>query len=47
MSWLRAEAYTRGKSIGEVVRDLVDGALRQNKNNESKNSITRQETGIK
>ena len=33
MAWLRAEAYTRGKSLGEIIRGLIDDAmLRQKKN---------------
>lgn len=32
MLWLRAEAYTRGKSIGEVIREIIE--LRRKKDSE-------------
>ncbi len=48
MKWLRAEAFTGGKSIGEIIRNLIGAAMsRRNKNNESKNSTPRQETDTK
>ncbi|MDD4334789.1 MAG: hypothetical protein PHY77_04195 [Desulfotomaculaceae bacterium] len=27
MKWLRAEAFTRGKSIGEIIRNLIGAAM--------------------
>lgn len=40
MRWLKAEGYTRGKSLAEVVRNLVDGEiLRRSKSSESKSSM--------
>ena len=33
-AWLKAEAYTRGKSLGEIIRGLIDDAMsRQTKDN--------------
>ena len=48
MKWLRAEALTRGKSIGEVVRRLIDAAMsRQKQKSESENSTRKPETSTK
>jgi hypothetical protein len=48
MSWLRAESYTRGKSIGEVVRDLVSSAMsRQSRDGESGNCTPPSKTDMK
>lgn len=39
LAWLKAESYTSGKSIGVIVRELVEAAmLRQNKHDESGSS---------
>jgi len=29
LKWLKAESYTRGKSIAEIIRELIDGAMSQ------------------
>jgi hypothetical protein len=49
LAWIKAESYTRGKSIGEIIRDLVDDTIksRQNKSNESGNSTRSQKTDTK
>ncbi|MEW5952618.1 MAG: hypothetical protein AB1815_02510 [Bacillota bacterium] len=31
MAWLRAEAYTKGKSLGGIIRGIIDEAMSQQK----------------
>lgn len=49
LAWLKAESYTRGKSIGEIIRDLVDDTIksRQSKNSESGNCTPKQKTDMR
>lgn len=43
LKWLKAEAYTRDKSIGEIIRGLIDYAMsRQSKDQGSENSTGRE-----
>lgn len=46
--WLQAESQTRGKSIGEIIRDLIDAAMsHRNKSGESETSTQSQKTGTR
>ncbi len=46
--WLQAESKTRGRSIGEIVRDLIEAAMsRQSRNNTSESSTPKREADIK
>lgn len=46
--WLQAESKTRGRSIGEIVRDLIDAAMsHRSRSGESGNSTPSQKTDTK
>ncbi|MBW2672562.1 MAG: hypothetical protein JRD89_03985 [Deltaproteobacteria bacterium] len=46
-TWLRAESFTRGISIGEVIRRLIDEAREKRSQSRSDNSTPKSETDMK
>jgi hypothetical protein len=46
-AWLKAESFTQGISIGEIIRRLIDEAREKRSRKESGRSTPKSETGTK